>query len=145
ALRLEVVFSLARTPAVVFTLFDEIDFFPPILPHIAAPEFAGFSIKRKPPRIAHAEAPDFGTRAGRVDERIVRRNGVRLRVVDVDAEDFPEPRAEALAVALRVAARSAVAVADVEHPVRAEDYVAAVVVRPRLVEAQHFALARHIR
>ena len=88
------------------------------------------------PRIAKAIGPDFRPGLGRLDERIVGRDGVGLAVllaVHVDAQDRRQQIADVLAGVERVGRVRAGAVAggDVEEAVGAEVQVAAVVAAAR--------------
>ncbi len=70
------------------------------------------------------------------------RNRVRRAVIDVEPQHVAEQVLRVLRVALRVAARAAVAEADVEKAVGAERDVASVVVRVWLIKAQDVLPAR---
>src|SRR5205823_10865733 len=113
----------ANAPAVVAALLDDVDFFPEILADVGSVEEFGDGIEGHAPDVANAEAVDFWAGVGLADEGVVFGNGIgfsRVFVIDVDAENFAEERAELLAVALGVVGATAVAQADGEVTVGAE-------------------------
>ena len=82
-----------------------------------------------------------GADAVLADERVVGRDrvGLSARQGRVDAQHLAEQRCHVRGPPLRIAARSAVAHPDVQHPVGPEREVAAVVVGVRLLDLQHDA------
>ena len=135
--------ALAVAPAVVAPAAAgrlEVDLLPRILADVADEHRARAAPRRvveaPAPGVAQAEAPDLGEDAGPPDERVRRRHVVALGIAvghrDVDAEHLAEQRPRILRAVHRIVARSAVAHADVEIPVRPEREVAAVVVGERL-------------
>jgi hypothetical protein len=85
----------------------------------------------------------------RADVRVVRRDRIgcgrrRIRPADVDPQDLAEQGVQALAVALRVAAGTAVTHPDIEHPVVPEREAPAVVVRVRLGDGQEHEFGRGV-
>src|SRR5204863_6596259 len=122
----ETVVAFHAGPAVVLSAGRraqlEVDLFPVVLADVADPEVAGGGVEREAPRVAEAPGPDLGTGAALADERVGRRDGVRLagRRLGVDAEDLPEQHALVLRVVARVAIAASVAHADVEVAVGAE-------------------------
>ena len=94
-----------NAPAIVAAPFDAINHFPQLPTDICQPQRAGLPIETHPPRVAEAVGPDFGTRAGRVHERIVGRYAVGLPVlfvINIDAEDRGKQVADVLARVERV-------------------------------------------
>src|SRR6185436_6133339 len=77
AVAAELVQSFALVPAVVFTLLDDVDLFPNVLADVGRPERAGLFVERHSPNVAEAQSPNLAASAGRIDERIVLRHGVR--------------------------------------------------------------------
>ncbi len=106
-----------------------------VLSHVGDPEVAGGRVERESPRIAQAQRPDLRSSAA-VRERVVLRDRVRISA-HVQAQQRAEERVGVLAGAKRIAARPAVAKAEVEHSVRPERQLSAVVVRVRLWLTQH--------
>ena len=119
-----------------------VNLFPRALADVADDERPGPAargrIERKPPRVAHSEAPDFRQRPGRAarNERIRGRHRVSHRVrigdVHVDSQHLAEKLRRVLRARLRVVSGSAVAHPDIEVTVRTEREIAAVVIRKRL-------------
>ena len=132
AVRAHVLFAaFGDAPAVIAAALDAIDHLPQFPADIARVEFAGLRIEAQPPRIAQSVGPHFAARVGRGDKRIVLGNAIRqarLGTVHVDAEHARQALAEILPAneAVGRVRRTAVARADVEHAVRAEAEVAAV-------------------
>ena len=117
------------------------------LADVSDPEVAAGAVERETPRVAETPRPDLVPRAVRgacvrivVRDRVVRRRSAAG--VDVDPEDLAEPVARILRPAARVVSEPAVAERDVEHPVRPELDLAAVVVRVRLRQPQQHRLGR---
>src|SRR5262249_44867107 len=113
------VLPFADVPAVVAAELDLVDLFPLVLADVAGPELAGQAVEAEAPGVAKTVSVDLRLAAARA-ERVVARDAVGRAVVDVDAEDLAEERRQLLAVALRVAARAAVAVGRVEEAILAE-------------------------
>ena len=114
----------------------EVDLLELALSDVADPQIARGAIEREPPRISEPVRPDL-VATGAVDERVARRNRVRLAVRGrdrADPQDLPQQGGDRLAVApARVAVAfvvgaPAVAEPDVERAVRAEGDLAAVVI-----------------
>ena len=139
---------LARVPPVVAALGDDVHFLVLVLPDIACVQLAGAAIERHAPDVPEPVRPDLRARAGDADERVVLRDAVRaiaLGMVDVDAKDLREQRTQVLPRELRVVGRAAVAAAQVEHAVGAEEDGAAVVVRVRILDGEEHGLAVGLR
>ena len=82
---------------------DKVYLFPGILAHIANPQVAGQTVKRKPPGIAQAERPDLG--GGATDGKgISGRDGVWVTVIHIQPQDFSEQGVARLGIAIGVAA-----------------------------------------
>src|SRR5581483_1468569 len=122
----------------------EVDLLPRALTDVADPQVARPAVEREAPGVAQTEVPDLGPGIGPADERVVRRDAVWAARPGVDPQDLPEQRRERLAVAQRIAAAPAIPEAHVEHAVRSEHEVAAVVVGERLVDEQDRAAAREV-
>jgi hypothetical protein len=141
--------ALHAVPAIVLTARTggglEVDLFVPVLSDVGDPEVAGVAVERETPRVPETVGPDLRTGARGVDERIAGRDpdaaGVAL---DVETQDLAEEGVGVLAVALRVAARPAIAEAEIEIGVGAEDELAAVVIRERLGLFEQHDLARGV-
>jgi hypothetical protein len=107
-------------------------------------------VEGHPPGVAEAVGVDL-VPSGSPDERVVRRDTVGLRAIDVDPEDLPEQRPEVLPVPSRrmaspdVAGAAAVAERDVEVAVGAEGDRTAVVVRLGLVDLEDHPLGVRVR
>ena len=139
---------LARVPPVIAALGDDVHFLVLVLPDVACVQLAGAPIERHAPDVAEAVRPDLRARAVDADERIVLRDAVgaiALGTIDVDAQDLREQRAQVLPRKLRVVGCAAVAAAQVEHAVGAEEDGAAVVVRVRIVDGEEHLLAVGLR
>src|SRR5204862_6738048 len=114
----------------------EVDLLPLVLTDVGDPQVAGLAIPGEPPRVAEPVGPDLGQPAA-PGERIVGRDrvlaaGGRPRV---DPQDLAQHRVERLPVAALcvaaalVAGSTAVAEAEIQHPVGTEAQLPAVVVR----------------
>src|SRR5581483_657989 len=101
--------ALHDIPAVIFALFNDVDFFPTILAHITRVTNAGLAVETESPRIAHAKRPDFWQITFSTYERIVAGNGVRFCSVNVDTQYFCQKHFRILPIAVRVASGSTVA------------------------------------
>src|SRR5205823_9608222 len=99
----------------------EIDLFIRVLADIGDPKIICRPIECEAPWVTYAERPDLGPCAQGVHERIIRRNadapGVAL---DVDPQHFTEQPRQVLSIILWIAARPAVAHADVQVAVGTE-------------------------
>ena len=87
-------------PAVVAALLDAVDHLPQLPADVADPQVAGRAVEAHPPGVAEAVGPDLRPGVRRLDERVVRRDGVGLAlvlVVHVDAQDRREQVADVLA------------------------------------------------
>src|SRR5207248_2115680 len=119
---------------VVAAFGDDVQLLELVLPDVAAEARAGLAVEGEAPGVAHAPGPDLRAELRIVDEGIVLRDRVRLAAItDVDAEDFAEQFLRVLRPVAGVPAVAAVAHADVEHPVRPEADLPAVVVRIGLI------------
>ncbi len=104
-------------------------------PTSADPELAGLAIEREAPGVAQADRVDLGPPAA-PGVRVVPRNGVGLAPIDVDSQDLAEQLVGILGAVLRIAARAAIAHADVEETIRSERNHAAIVVGVGLRDGQ---------
>src|SRR5438132_6704255 len=132
--RVEAVQALHDVPAVVATARErggghEVDLLEEVLPDVGDVEVAGGAVEGVAPRVAQPLGEALG------------RGGQRR---DVDPQQLPQVGGGALPVAHRVPAAAAVAHADVEHAVGAEQVEAAVVVREGLVDGEHQLLAQRV-
>ncbi len=105
-----------------------------VLAHVADPEIA-FESKLK----RHGLRTPYNQISGRMPRCPT--NGLSggtdaVRPVSCESQDLAEQHAAVLTVLLRVALAAAVAQPDVEHAVRPEHHLTAVVVGERLVDAQ---------
>ena len=121
--------ALERVPAEILRRLvglqqHAVDLLDIVLADVADPDLAERRIEREAPRVAQAgqcHAP------------------VGTRRLDVDREQLAELRARVLGVLARVERAAAVAEAEVEARVRAENELAAIVVLLGLVDAQQLA------
>ena len=120
---------------------DPVDLLDLVLADVRDPQVAVVPVEREPPRVAQPCRPDLVTCVELVvaDEGVVGGN----RRIDrrVQSEHLAEQRGGVLRTTAGVAARPAVAQADVEHAVGTELDVTAVVVRERLFDVQQVASA----
>src|SRR5262249_39807742 len=70
----ERVAALDDAPAVVGAALHQVRLLPQVLPVVADPQVVGLAVDVQPPRVAEAVRPRLGTYAGRVHERVVRRD-----------------------------------------------------------------------
>src|ERR1051325_3939261 len=97
-LRIETMVSLAHVPSVVAAFDDDVDLLEHRLPDFRREQFViAAAIERHPPRVAQAVGIDFRTALLGVRKWIVRRDRVRIAMVDVDAQDLAEQRRGVLA------------------------------------------------
>src|SRR5947207_233837 len=85
--------TFINIPAIIFAAIHQIDFLITILADVAHPKFARERIKRKTPRLAKPECPNFWTEIGSAHERIIGRNPIRhpgRRMVHIDPQYFAE-------------------------------------------------------
>src|SRR5438132_9079347 len=132
--RVEAVQTLHDVPAVVATARErggghEVDLLEEVLPDVGDVEVAGGAVEGVPPRVAQPLGEALG------------RGGQRR---DVDPQQLPQVGGVALRVAHRIPAAAAVAHADVEHAVGAEQVEPAVVVREGLVDGEHQLRAQRV-
>src|SRR3989442_992055 len=121
-----------------------VHFFPGVLADIRDVEQAARGVEGEAPRIPQTHGPDLRSTAARC-ERIVRGNGIRIAVIHVDPQQLAEQRVGVLCTVLRIAARAAVAHADVEHPVQHEEEKPAVVVAVWLNDAENQLVGDGVR
>src|SRR5262249_36004589 len=126
----------AHAPPVVASSRDDIDLFPRVLTDVADPKIARLSIEREAPGIPKAVGEDLLLRRRAAAEWIVRRNGIGLPPLDVDAEHLTEEHPRVLRALSGIPRRATVTEAGIQKAVGAEDDVAAVVVRVRLIERE---------
>src|SRR5687768_5036266 len=160
--------AFLAVPAEVSAAGGDVDFLDVVLPDVADVKVAGLAIEGEAVGIAEAIRPDFWNGARLTDERVIRGNAVLLARregrIDIDSQDLAEWRVELLAVAVNLVAEdrflaahrlvgrsgdegltvgvigaAAVAHRDVEHPVRAEGQIAAVMVELWPVHAHELA------
>src|SRR3989475_4347158 len=132
--RVEAVPALHDVPAVVETARErggghEVDLLEEVLPDVGDVEVAGGAVEGVAPRVAQPLG------------EVLRRGGQRR---DVEAQELPQVARVALPVAQRIPAAAAVAHADVEHAVGAEQVEPAVVVREGLVDGEHQLRAQRV-
>src|SRR5262245_9677606 len=125
--------AFAHAPAIVAAFDDDINFLKLILSNIGSPEFAGLTVEAHTPGIAQAVGVNFRAEAfvALADERIVLGNAILQMTglgIDVDAKDFAIKETGALAEVVGIAAQTAVADADVQVSILAEEDRAGVVV-----------------
>src|SRR3954471_8903486 len=113
--------------AFLIAVAREVDLLEEALAHIADPHVLGGAVERELPRVPQPEHPDRALVAGLVLERVARRVARPARA-RIDAQDLAEKHVGVLRVAMGVAAAAAVAHADVEHVVGADDELASVVI-----------------
>jgi len=101
-------FSLHDTPAIVAPSRDKVDLFPFILSDVGKPKHSRFMIEGESPGIPDPSGKNFRT-ATRARKWIVRWDGIRLRAVHIDAENFPQQLHWILCTILGVASRAAIA------------------------------------
>ena len=140
----EVVGAFAAVPAVVATEFDQVHFLPGPLANVTQPQVPCRLIEAPAPRIA--QTPRENLRAvvavdlarvapGLCRKRVGGRDVITgARADHVDAQHRPEQVGRVLAGFSRIAATAAVAQPDVQHTVRAERDIAAVVIGGELVD-----------
>ena len=138
--------ALHRAPAIVeagHAGVRDVHFLPRVLSHVRDVDQAG--VEGEAPRIAQAGGPDLAS-ASAARERVVLRYRVRFRGVHVEPEQLAEQRVRVLRVAVRVAARAAVAHADVQSAVWAEEDMPAVVIGvSRVTDLEDRLLAAGVR
>src|SRR5687768_1422081 len=152
ARRVEAVRALAESPAVVAAGDDAIHFLPVALADVAGPEIARRAVEAESPGVAKAVcvylraflgARAHAVRAPRIAEpAVVGRDRVIRAARDVDPQELAQELASVLRIILRIAARAAVPERHVQHAVRAESEMSAVVVVERLVDGKQHRLAR---
>src|SRR5258706_3952080 len=106
-----------RIPAIVSSIFNNVNLLEGVLAHIACPELAVGRIKTEAPGISHTIGIDLFPVSGCVVGKwIVGRNAVEctvLLLVDINAKDLPQQSGAILSVALRVPAGAAIACSNV--------------------------------
>src|SRR5260221_4028642 len=106
-----------RIPAIVSSIFNNVNLLEGVLAHIACPELAVGRIKTEAPGISHAIGIDLSPVSGCViGQGIVGGHAVQrtvLLLVDVDAEYLPQQSGAILSIALRVPAGAAIACSNV--------------------------------
>jgi len=119
--RVEAGRALHAPPAVVLAAEArrrlEVHLFASALADVGDEQITGLSVEAEAPRVAQAVGPDLRHGALRRAKRIRRRDRVRKRAVDVQAQDLAEERAEVLGAIVGVAAAAAVAEAQELKPV----------------------------
>jgi len=140
--RVEAQTSFHHPPAVIASAGIRrrliVDLFPASLADVADVQVAARPVERKTPWITQPVGPDFPS-DGRVrvgDERVIRRNRVGHRRVNVQAEDFAQQDGPVLRVVGGVAGAPAVSNGKVEESVWAELDHAAVVIGGGLGDRQ---------
>src|SRR5207237_4553161 len=73
-----------------------VNLFPPGITDVANPQVAGGPVKGEAPWVAESVRPDLSPSSRLADEWVVGRNRIRLRRVDVDAQNFAVHRAQQL-------------------------------------------------
>src|SRR5437016_1520984 len=68
----EIVKSLARAPAVIAALNDQIHLLEFVLADVGGPKFARLAVETHPPNIAQAVSPNFGTHTFRLGIKRIR-------------------------------------------------------------------------
>src|SRR5690606_8002397 len=123
---------------------------------VREPQRASFAVERESPRIAQAPGEDLrAVEARRVvrgterisGERVAGRpvgNRIRARAVDVDAQQRAEQIRRVLRTSARIAGAAAVTEPEIEIAVGAERDMTAVVVRERLIYANHVLSAARV-
>ena len=139
--RLEAIGALDDIPTVVLAAQArcrlKVDLFPCALTNVADEQISGLPIKAEAPRIAQSIDPNLVASIGNANEGIVRGRPRRTTGrIDIEAQDGAEERVSILTVALRIAAASSVANADVKHAVGAKGQIAAIVIAERLADRQ---------
>ena len=125
--------SLNDRPPVISTPLDAINHFPLLPTDVAHPKIAGYGVNAHSPWIAQSKRIDLGPRAGRLDERIVGRDCIRIRPfgpVHIDPQDTRKQVADVLAGIIGRVGRigiGSVARGNVEKPILTEGEGAPVV------------------
>ena len=127
---------------------------PALLAHITDPQVTVQGVDADPVRVAQPIGPDLGPAAGGVvRERIVRRYGVGAVGLRTDADDGPEQGAGLLTLIARITRTTAITQRAIQHAIRPELEVAALMDRVRLgqfdqhqltVRVGHVRVRRHL-
>ena len=123
----------------------EVHLFPQVLPDIRDEQISARAVEVEFPRVAQSVGPDLRQGARLADKRIAGRHGETGSRIDVDAQQLAQANAEVLCVVVGITAAAAVADADVQIAVRAEDDVAAVVIAERVCHREELAFRRRVR
>ncbi len=121
-----------------------VDLLDAALTDVGDPQVAGLGIEAVAPRVAQADRPDLAAGTLGADEGVVGRDRVAeisRRCGRVDPQHLAEHFGQVQGPSLRITPGAAVTKADIEHPVRAECEVPAIVVGVRLLDDQHGAQA----
>ena len=154
--------SFANTPAVIFAATGirwllHVDFLAGALPDIPDEHPAGLAVEAVPEWITQSERPDFSSRSGHADKRVIQRNRVGPGCgINVNAEHFAEQSRQALCIAARfdvarslVVCAAAVSRGDVQivriTRARTEADPSSVVIGLRLIEREQDSFTGRVR